>query len=67
MKIRRAALLAYRGKKVRRSDWNDGVYCVVVDSDIVFYHGTGRLEASYYLNVDDLLADDWMEVWSEVK
>ena len=69
MKIRKAARLANEGKRIRRALWNLGTYCLadLSTGDIVFYDAAGRLQGGYSINIDDILAEDWMEVWSETK
>lgn len=59
MKIRKAMKLAWEGSKVRRQAWDSGLYCVMYNMDVVFWNEVGDPEEDCYLDVNDILADDW--------
>jgi hypothetical protein len=62
MKIRKAMKLAWEGKKVRRKYWGSGLYCVIYNTDVVFCNEVGDPEGDCYLDVNDLIAEDWEAV-----
>ena len=59
MKIKKAMRLVYQGHRLRRRDWDEGLYCVSVESDVVFYNDQNKLVEAFYLDIIDLTADDW--------
>lgn len=62
MRIRRAVRLAWEGKKLRRPKWDIGLHCVNEGRDIVFYSESGELQEDCYLDINDLMAEDWQVV-----
>ena len=59
MKIKKAMRLLYLGEMLYRRDWHKGLYCVSVRSEVVFYNEQNKLVEELYLDVNDLIADDW--------